>query len=101
LYGPELTKKRKAVAPIIATLLMVAITVVGGTIIFLFSQEFMTFAQISGTPTIESIRFLGFDGPYNSELVLNYLLVKLVYSQNALHNGTINETLNCYWINVD
>ncbi len=62
MNGPELTKKRKAVAPIIATLLMVAIAVVGGTIIFLFSQEFMTFAQISGTPTIESIRFLGFDG---------------------------------------
>jgi archaeal type IV pilus assembly protein PilA len=60
--GPELSTKRKAVAPVIGTLLLIAIAVVGGTIIFIFSQEFMTFAQISGTPTIESIRFLGFDG---------------------------------------
>ena len=48
-----------------------------------------------------AFRFLVSSGPFNSELVLNYLLVKQAYSQNALHYGTINETMNCYWINVD
>ncbi len=51
----------RAVAPVIATLLMVAIAVVGGTIIFVFSQGFFNQAQISGTPTIESVKILGYD----------------------------------------
>ncbi len=53
--------KRRAVAPVIATLLMVAIAVVGGTIIFVFSQGFFSQSQISGTPSIESIKILGYD----------------------------------------
>jgi archaeal type IV pilus assembly protein PilA len=56
----RLTKKR-AVAPVIATLLMVAIAVVGGTIIFVFSQGFFNQSQISGTPSIESVKILGYD----------------------------------------
>lgn len=52
---------RRAVAPVIATLLMVAIAVVGGTIIFVFSQGFFSQSQISGTPSIESIKILGYD----------------------------------------
>ena len=55
------TRKHRAVAPVIATLLMVAIAVVGGTIIFVFSQGFFNQAQISGTPTIESLKILGYD----------------------------------------
>jgi len=51
----------RAVAPVIATLLMVAIAVVGGTIIFVFSQGFFNQAQISGTLTIESIKIVGYD----------------------------------------
>ena len=54
-------QKHRAVAPVIATLLLVAITVVGGTIIFVFSQGFFSQAQISGTPFIESIKILGYD----------------------------------------
>ncbi|MCH6586457.1 MAG: hypothetical protein IH792_05470 [Thaumarchaeota archaeon] len=53
--------KHRAVAPVIATLLMVAIAVVGGTIIFVFSQGFFNQAQVSGTPTIESVKILGYD----------------------------------------
>ncbi len=53
--------KRRAVSPIIATLLLVAIAVVGGTIIFVFSQGFFNQAQVSGTPTIELIKILGYD----------------------------------------
>jgi len=41
--------------------LMVAIAVVGGTIIFVFSQGFFNQAQISGTPAIESVKILGYD----------------------------------------
>jgi flagellin-like protein len=52
---------RRAVAPIIATLLLVAIAVVGGSIIFVFSQGFFSAAQVSGTPTIESLKFTGYD----------------------------------------
>ncbi len=55
------TRKHRAVAPVIATLLMVAIAVVGGTIIFVFSQGFFNQAQVSGTPTIESVKILGYD----------------------------------------
>jgi len=51
----------RAVAPVIATLLMVAIAVVGGTIIFVFSQGFFNQAQVSGIPTIESVKILGYD----------------------------------------
>ena len=55
------TRKHRAVAPVIATLLMVAIAVVGGSIIFVFSQGFFSQAQISGTPTIELIKIVGYD----------------------------------------
>ena len=54
-------RTHRAVAPVIATLLMVAIAVVGGTIIFVFAQGFFSQSQISGTPTIEAIKILGYD----------------------------------------
>jgi flagellin-like protein len=52
---------RRAVAPIIATLLLVAIAVVGGSIVFVFSQGFFSSAQVSGAPAIESLRIAGYD----------------------------------------
>ncbi len=52
---------RRAVAPVIATLLLVAIAVVGGSIIFVFSQGFFSSAQISGSPQIVSIKIVGYD----------------------------------------
>ena len=52
---------RRAVAPVIATLLLVAIAVVGGSIVFVFSQGFFSQAQVSGTPTIESLKLSGYD----------------------------------------
>jgi len=53
--------RHRAVDTVIATLLLVAIAVVGGTIIFVFSQGFFNQAQISGTPTIELVKILGYD----------------------------------------
>jgi archaeal type IV pilus assembly protein PilA len=61
LKPKELKSSHKAVAPVIATLLMVAIAVVGGTIIFVFSQGFFSSSQISGTPQIEAVQILGYD----------------------------------------
>ncbi len=61
LKPKELKSNHRAVAPIIATLLMVAIAVVGGTIIFVFAQGFFSSSQITGTPAIEAIEILGYD----------------------------------------
>jgi len=52
---------RRGVAPVIATLLLVAIAVVGGSIIFVFAQGFFSDSQVSGTPKIELIKIVGYD----------------------------------------
>ena len=51
----------RAVAEVIATLLLVVIAAVGGSVILAFSQEFFSYPQISGTPTIELVKILGYD----------------------------------------
>ena len=53
--------RHRAVAEVIATLLLVVIAAVGGSIILAFSQEFFSHPQISGTPQIESVKILGYD----------------------------------------
>ena len=58
---------RRAVAPIIATLLMVAISVVGGILIFVFAQGFFTDTNIQ-TPTIESLEIFGYDARDQADL---------------------------------
>ena len=60
---------RRAVAPVIATLLLVAIAVVGGSIVFVFSQGFFSSAQISGSPNIESLKFTGYDASDGTTLI--------------------------------
>lgn len=62
---------RRAVAPIIATLLLVAIAVVGGSIIFVFSQGFFSAAQVSGSPSIESLKFTGYDATDGASLLVH------------------------------
>ncbi len=62
-------RKNRAVAPVIATLLMVAIAVTGGTVIFVFSQEFFNVAQVGGGfPSIEAVKVLGYDARDVSQL---------------------------------
>jgi len=51
----------RAVAEVIATLLLVSIAVVGGSLIFVFSQGFFSNTQFSGTPQIELVKILGYD----------------------------------------
>jgi flagellin-like protein len=60
---------RRAVAPVIATLLLVAIAVVGGSIVFVFSQGFFSSAQVSGSPNIESLKFTGYDASDGTGLI--------------------------------
>ena len=67
----KLTKERKGVSPIIATLLLVAIAVVGGSMIFAFSQGFFATAQISGQLPMESINFVGYDVSDVTQLTLH------------------------------
>ncbi len=52
---------RRGVAPVIATLLLVAIAVVGGAIVFAYSQNFFSSSQLSGRPTIEAVKIVGYD----------------------------------------
>jgi archaeal type IV pilus assembly protein PilA len=70
---------RRAVAPIIATLLLVAIAVVGGSIIFVFSQGFFSQAQVSGAPQIESLKIIGYDATDGTTM--------------KIHDGTTPATL--------
>ena len=53
---------RRAVAPVIATLLLVAIAVVGGSMIFVFAQGYIFETQISGSPQVELLKIFGYDG---------------------------------------
>lgn len=57
----QLHRTHRGVAPVIATLLLVAIAVVGGGIVFAYSQSFFSSSQISGKPTIEALKILGYD----------------------------------------
>jgi flagellin-like protein len=70
LHTNKMTSRR-AVAPVIATLLLVAIAVVGGSIIFVFSQGFFSSAQISGSPNIESVKILGYDATDGDQMLFH------------------------------
>ncbi len=52
----------RAIAPVIANMMLVAIAVVGGTITVVFAQGIINSYQISGYPIIEFIQIPGFDG---------------------------------------
>lgn len=54
-------QKRRSVAPVIATLLMVAIAVVGGMLVFVFAQDFFTATDSMTGPTIEILQIFGYD----------------------------------------
>jgi len=80
---------RRAVAPVIATLLLVAIAVVGGSIVFVFSQGFFSSAQISGSPTIESLRIIGYDATDGTILQLHDGLASGVVQGGATNDGLL------------
>ncbi|MEK0367486.1 MAG: archaellin/type IV pilin N-terminal domain-containing protein, partial [Nitrosopumilus sp.] len=88
---------RRAVAPVIATLLLVAIAVVGGSIVFVFSQGFFSSAQISGAPQIESLRIIGYDATDGPVLQLHDGLESGVVQGSLLNDGLVtNERVAVY-----
>jgi flagellin-like protein len=78
---PSKNLQRRAVAPVIATLLLVAIAVVGGSIIFVFSQGFFSSTQVSGLPQPELVEIVGYDTRDVSPL--------------KIHNGLDLVPVNC------
>jgi len=76
----------QAVAPIIATLLLIAIAVVGGTIISLYSNELFISAQISGYPSIELVQILGHD-TRDGSLIADYYEQYLALYSGGLADG--------------
>ncbi len=68
--------RRRAVAPIIATLLMVAISVVGGIVVFVFAQGFFTEQQITA-PTADNLEIFGYDARQSTTSL-------------RAHNGTVD-----------
>ena len=78
-------EQRRAVAPIIATLLMVAISVVGGILIFVFAQGFFKDTSIQ-SPTLDAIEIWGFNA------------LDVESEDFTLHN---DETVNCGAGDVD
>ena len=96
---------RRAVAPVIATLLLVAIAVVGGSIVFVFSQGFFSSAQISGAPTIESLQINGYDSSDVTNLqmhdggLIDQQAVPSVFSGNANDGLLTGERVAIYVTN--
>lgn len=62
---------RRAVAPVVGTLLLIAIAVVGGVMVFSFSQESFASSQVSGTPQIEFLKITGYDARDTEKLNLH------------------------------
>ena len=60
-YFIFISKSRRGVAPVIATLLLVAIAVVGGSTVFVFAQDSFSTSQISGTSQVEYLKIVGYD----------------------------------------
>ena len=84
---------RRAVAPVIATLLLVAIAVVGGSIVFVFSQGFFSSAQISGAPQIESLQIDGYDATDGANLQLHDGSLIDQQAVQTVFSGTANDGL--------
>ena len=85
---------QRAVAPIIATLLMVAISVVGGILIFVFAQGFFTDTNIAA-PSIESLHIFGYDAtnsaavkPHNFDVGATAGAQYGLQTANAANTGT-------------
>ena len=89
--------RHRAVDTVIATLLLVAIAVVGGIILFTFSQGFFNQAQISGTPTIELVRIIGYDARDVTNLVAHDgLLMTVAGSDVNVQGKNVGENVIVY-----
>lgn len=62
---------RRGVAPIIGTLLLVAISTVGGSMVFVFAQDSFSNSQINNISNIEYLKILGYDTRDVEKLLLH------------------------------
>ena len=77
--------------------MLVAIAVVGGIILFTFSQGFFNQAQISGTPTIELVRIIGYDARDVTNLVAHDgLTMTIISSDNNVQGKNVGENVIVY-----
>jgi len=54
-------RSRRAVSPIIATLLLIAIAVIGGVMIYVFTQGFFGNSSITTSPSVDTLTISGYD----------------------------------------
>lgn len=54
-------RSRRAVSPIIATLLLIAIAVIGGVMIYVFTQGFFGDSSLASRPSVDTITMSGYD----------------------------------------
>lgn len=54
-------RSQRAVAPVIATILLVAISVVGGTLVFAVSEDYNSYLQINDSYQLITLKITGFD----------------------------------------
>ena len=79
---------RRAIAPVIANMLIVAIAVIGGTITVGFAQNLTSSSQVSGHPMLELVLIPGFDGRDTAHLEVhdgNYVSSQM--SGNYVNDG--------------
>jgi len=89
--------RHRAVDTVIATLLLVAISVAAGIILFAFSQGFFNQAQISGAPAVESVRILGYDARDIANLVAHDGLTMTIISSDINVQGkNVGENIIVY-----
>jgi len=81
----KLKYNHKAVAPIIATLLMVAIAVVGGILIFVFTQGFFADGQVVGA-SVDELRIFGYDA--------RDITVLSTHNAHGINGNTVNGVLD-------
>lgn len=67
----NLIPSHRAVAPVIGTLLLIAISTVGGSSVFVYSQDSISASQISGSPNVELIKIIGYDSRDVDKLLLH------------------------------
>ena len=103
-FGGTVTKSHRAVAPIIATLLMVAIAVVGGVLIYVYTQGF--FASTSTTTvSTDVITMTGYDAKggvtiYDGSSVTPSTSAGCVPDTGASTNGKTSTANECITIHV-
>ena len=64
-------KSCRGIAPVIATLLLVAISTIGGSMVFAYSQDSFNASQISSISTVEYLKIIGYDARDVDKLFLH------------------------------